>query len=121
MPALASGLDYVDLNFLGRPAIIATAIVHSTAGVALVDPGPGSALATLERELARKGIDFKDVRQLLITHIRLDHAGSTGAIVERYPHIDVFVRERGAPHMADPSKLLSSAGRLYGQDMDRLW
>ena len=121
MPALASGLDYVDLNFLGRPAIIATAIVHSTAGVALVDPGPGSTLATLEQELARKGIGFKDVRQLLITHIHLDHAGSTGAIVERYPHIDVFVHERGAPHMVDPSKLLSSAGRLYGQDMDRLW
>jgi glyoxylase-like metal-dependent hydrolase (beta-lactamase superfamily II) len=121
VPVLATGLDYVDLNFLGRPAIIATAIVHSTAGVALVDPGPGSTLATLEQELARKGIDFKDVRQLLITHIHLDHAGSTGAIVERYPHIDVFVHERGARHMVDPSKLLSSAGRLYGQDMDRLW
>jgi glyoxylase-like metal-dependent hydrolase (beta-lactamase superfamily II) len=121
MPALASGLDYVDLNFLGRPAIIATAILHSTAGVALVDPGPGSTLATLEQELGRKGVAFADVRQLLITHIHLDHAGSTGAIVERYPHIEVFVHERGAPHMIDPSKLLISAGRLYGQDMDRLW
>ena len=121
MPVLASGIDYVDLNFLGRPAIIATAILHSTAGVALVDPGPGSTLAHLEQELTRKGIGFKDVRQLLITHIHLDHAGSTGAIVERFPHIDVFVHERGAPHMIDPSKLLSSAGRLYGQDMDRLW
>jgi glyoxylase-like metal-dependent hydrolase (beta-lactamase superfamily II) len=121
MPALAPGIDYIDLNFLGRPAIIATAILHGTAGVALVDPGPGSTLATLEQELAKKGIGFADVRQLLITHIHLDHAGSTGAIVERYPHIDVFVHERGAPHMIDPSKLLSSAGRLYGQDMDRLW
>lgn len=121
MPALASGIDYVDLNFLGRPAIIATAILHGSSGIALVDPGPGSTLATLEGELRKKGITFKDVRQLLITHIHLDHAGSTGAIVERYPHIEVFVHERGAPHMVDPSKLLSSAGRLYGQDMDRLW
>ena len=121
MPALASGIDYVDLNFLGRPAIIATAILHSTAGVALVDPGPGSTLATLEQELATKGIRLDDVRQLLVTHIHLDHAGSTGAIVERHPSIEVFVHERGAPHMVDPSKLLSSAGRLYGQDMDRLW
>ena len=121
MSALASGLDYVDLNFLGRPAIIATGILHGAAGVALVDPGPATTLPTLEQELGRKGITFRDVRQLLITHIHLDHAGATGTIVERHPHIDVFVHERGAPHMIDPSKLLNSAGRLYGQDMDRLW
>jgi glyoxylase-like metal-dependent hydrolase (beta-lactamase superfamily II) len=121
MPALASGLDYVDLDFLGRPAIIATAILHGAAGVALVDPGPATTLETLERELEKKGIDFGDVRQLLLTHIHLDHAGATGAILERHPHMDVYVHERGAPHMIDPSKLLSSAGRLYGQDMDRLW
>jgi glyoxylase-like metal-dependent hydrolase (beta-lactamase superfamily II) len=57
----------------------------------------------------------------LITHIHLDHAGATGTIVERHPHIDVFVHERGAPHLIDPSKLLRSAGRLYGPEMDRLW
>ena len=121
MPVLASGLDFIDLNFLGRPAIIATAILHGAAGVALVDPGPASTLPTLEHELTKKGIAFRDVRQLLITHIHLDHAGATGTIVERHPHIEVFVQERGAPHIVDPSKLLSSAGRLYGQDMDRLW
>ena len=121
MPPLASGLDFIDLDFLGRPSIIATAIVHGPGGVALVDPGPTRTLTTLEQELAKKGITFNDVRQLLITHIHLDHAGATGSILERHPHIDVFVHERGAPHMVDPSKLLSSAGRLYGQDMDRLW
>ena len=121
MPALASGLDFIDLDFLGRPSIIATAIVHGPGGVALVDPGPARTLTTLEHELAKKGITFNDVRQLLLTHIHLDHAGATGTILERHPHIDVFVHERGAPHMVDPSKLLSSAGRLYGQDMDRLW
>lgn len=121
MPALASGLDFIDLNFLGRPSIIATGILHGSAGVALVDPGPSSTLSTLERELGAKGIGFRDVRQLLITHIHLDHAGATGAIVERFPHIEVFVHERGAPHMVDPAKLLASAGRLYAQDMDRLW
>jgi glyoxylase-like metal-dependent hydrolase (beta-lactamase superfamily II) len=121
MPALASGIDYVDLNFLGRPAIIATGILHGTAGIALVDPGPATTLPTLKQQLSKKGITFDDVRQLLITHIHLDHAGATGTIVERHPHIEVFVHERGAPHMVDPSKLLSSAGRLYGQDMDRLW
>src|SRR5215212_1218135 len=121
MPPLASGLDYVDLNFLGRPEIIATAILHGTAGVALVDPGPTTALDHLTTSLTRKGIRFEDVRQILVTHIHLDHAGAVGSIVEKYPHIEVVVHGRGAPHMANPEKLIASAGRLYGQDMDRLW
>jgi glyoxylase-like metal-dependent hydrolase (beta-lactamase superfamily II) len=121
MPVLASGLDYVDLNFLGRPNIIATAILHGPAGVALIDPGPATTLTNLTRELEKKGIRFGDVRQILVTHIHLDHSGVTGTIVEKHPHLEVFVHERGGPHLVDPAKLLSSAGRLYGQDMDRLW
>jgi glyoxylase-like metal-dependent hydrolase (beta-lactamase superfamily II) len=121
MPVLASGLDYVDLHFRGRPQIIATAILHGPAGVALVDPGPGTTLETLTSALQTKGITFGDVRQLLITHIHLDHAGATGSIVEKHPHIEVLVHAKGARHLADPTKLLASAGRLYGQDMDRLW
>jgi glyoxylase-like metal-dependent hydrolase (beta-lactamase superfamily II) len=121
MPALASGLDYVDLHFLGRPEIIATAVLHGSAGVALLDPGPTTTLTTLAQALEKKGIGFRDVQQILLTHIHLDHAGATGAILETYPHIEVLVHRRGAPHLVDPAKLVSSAGRLYGQDMDRLW
>src|SRR3954471_9755299 len=114
MPALASGLDYVDLTFLGRPEIVATAILHGAAGVALVDPGPTTTIPNLTTALSRKGIRFEDVRQILVTHIHLDHSGGAGSIVEKYPHIEVVVHERGAAHLADPAKLLSSAGRLYG-------
>jgi len=121
MPPLASGLDYIDLNFLGRPEIIATAILHGTAGVALVDPGPSTTLAHLTTSLTRKGIRFEDVRQILITHIHLDHAGGVGSILAKFPHIEVVVHQRGAPHLVDPSKLVASAGRIYQQDMERLW
>jgi glyoxylase-like metal-dependent hydrolase (beta-lactamase superfamily II) len=121
MSTLASGLDYVDLNFLGYPEIIATAILQSAAGVALIDPGPSTTLDTLRAALRRKGIGVADVRQLLLTHIHLDHAGVTGTLVRENPAIEVFVHERGAPHMTDPSKLIASAGRLYGADMERLW
>jgi glyoxylase-like metal-dependent hydrolase (beta-lactamase superfamily II) len=61
------------------------------------------------------------VRQILVTHIHLDHSGAVGSIVATHPHIRVIVHGRGAPHLVDPSKLVASAGRLYGQDMDRLW
>jgi glyoxylase-like metal-dependent hydrolase (beta-lactamase superfamily II) len=121
MQTLAAGLDYVDLNFLGAPEVIATAVLHGASGVALIDPGPSTTHNTLTAALQRKGIGIGDVRQILLTHIHLDHAGVTGALVRENPAIEVCVHERGAPHMIDPSKLLASAGRLYGADMDRLW
>ena len=121
MTPLSPGIDYVDVNFLGFPNIIATAVLHGPGGVALVDPGPSTSLANLQSALERGGIRMSDVRHILLTHIHLDHAGAAGTIVQAHPHIDVFVHERGAPHLVDPSKLLTSASRLYGQDMDRLW
>jgi glyoxylase-like metal-dependent hydrolase (beta-lactamase superfamily II) len=121
MISLASGIGYVDLNFLGHPDIIATAVLHGPGGVALIDPGPSTSLQTLRSALERGGIRMADVRQVLLTHIHLDHAGCTGTLVKENPSIEVLVHERGATHLADPAKLLSSATRLYGQDMDRLW
>lgn len=75
----------------------------------------------LERELVRQGIRTADVTHILLTHIHLDHAGATGTLLERHPQIRVVVHERGAPHLVDPSRLLDSATRLYGAEMDRLW
>jgi glyoxylase-like metal-dependent hydrolase (beta-lactamase superfamily II) len=121
MFSLAAGLGYVDLNFLGVPEIIATAVLHGASGVALIDPGPSTTLDNLKASLQRRNISVADVRQVLLTHIHLDHAGVTGTLVRENPAIDVFVHERGAPHLIDPTKLLASAGRLYGADMERLW
>lgn len=115
------GRDYVDLHFLGLPGIIATAVLEYDDGVALIDPGPSTTLGTLEGELAAAGIAMTDVRQVLLTHIHLDHAGATGTLVRVHPDIEVFVHERGVPHLIDPAKLLASASRLYGPDMERLW
>jgi glyoxylase-like metal-dependent hydrolase (beta-lactamase superfamily II) len=121
MTILASGLDYVDLNFLGIPEIIATAILQDASGVALIDPGPSTTLETLRSALNRKGIAINDVRQVLLTHIHLDHAGAVGTLVRENPAIEVFVHERGARHLIEPAKLMASATRLYGADMERLW
>lgn len=121
MTTLASGLDYIDLEFLGHPGVIATAVVHDATGVSLIDPGPSTALPRLRAALASKGMSVADVRQVLLTHIHLDHAGATGSLVDENPRIEVLVHERGAPHLIDPTKLLASATRLYQQDMGRLW
>jgi glyoxylase-like metal-dependent hydrolase (beta-lactamase superfamily II) len=66
-------------------------------------------------------LDGIEPRALLLTHIHLDHAGATGVLVRRFPRLTVYVHERGAPHLVDPSKLLKSATRLYGENMEHLW
>jgi glyoxylase-like metal-dependent hydrolase (beta-lactamase superfamily II) len=64
---------------------------------------------------------MQDVTALVLTHIHLDHAGAVGPLVREHPRLRVYVHERGAPHMSDPSKLVASASLLYGDAMDRLW
>ncbi|MDX6650779.1 MAG: hypothetical protein QOJ97_2730 [Solirubrobacteraceae bacterium] len=102
----------IDVRNLGRERVICCWQV----GDLLIDPGPESSLDTLVDALGGEA-----PRALLLTHIHLDHAGATGAIVRRWPHVEVYVHERGARHLADPSKLLASAGRLYGDRMQELW
>lgn len=82
----------------------------------LIDPGPESSLQALLDELGERR-----PRALLLTHVHLDHAGATGALVRQWPELEVYVHEIGAPHLADPSKLLGSAERLYGDRMEELW
>jgi glyoxylase-like metal-dependent hydrolase (beta-lactamase superfamily II) len=102
----------IDVMHLGRPHVIGCWEVDG----ALVDPGPQSSMETL---LA--AIGDEQPRALLLTHIHLDHAAASGALVRRWPELEVYVHERGAPHLIDPSKLLASAERLYGDQMERLW
>ena len=116
-----STTDYIDLNFRGSQRVIATAVLAGPDGLVLIDPGPTSCLAALEAGLRDRGHTLRDVRSLLLTHIHLDHAGAAGTIVERVPAVRVHVHERGAPHMVDPERLLASATRLYGNQMDTLW
>lgn len=121
MQTLTAGLSYIDLGFLGRRHAIATAVIQGASGVALIDPGPSTCLANLEAGLQVGGIALDDVSEILLTHIHLDHAGVTGTILRRHPDITVVVHQRGAPHVMAPEKLVESARRLWGADMDRLW
>jgi glyoxylase-like metal-dependent hydrolase (beta-lactamase superfamily II) len=121
LTTLAPDIAYGDLNFSGRPRIIATMLLFGRDGVAIVDPGPASSLPALRALLELGGASVADISALLLTHIHLDHAGATGSLLAENPKIQVFVHESGAKHLVDPSKLLASAGRLYGDAMERLW
>lgn len=82
----------------------------------LIDCGPASCL---DRLLAALG--GEQPRALLLTHIHLDHAGAAGALARLWPELTVYVHERGARHLASPERLIASASRLYGDEMDTLW
>ncbi|MHB1837468.1 MAG: MBL fold metallo-hydrolase, partial [Solirubrobacteraceae bacterium] len=112
MSQSAGPMRVIDLQHLGRARVIGCWQI----GDVLVDPGPGSCLPALLEALG----DLRP-RALLLTHIHFDHAGVSGALVARWPDLRVYVHERGAPHLVDPSRLYESARRLYGDDMERLW
>ncbi|MEW5988638.1 MAG: MBL fold metallo-hydrolase [Chloroflexota bacterium] len=109
----------LDLNFQDTPRAIASYLVIGPGGPVLVETGPGSTLPTLLWRLAERGYTPADIHHLLVTHIHLDHAGAAGWWAQQ--GTQVYVHHVGAPHLIDPSRLLSSAGRIYGDQMDKLW
>ena len=121
MENIAPKTTLLDVEYLGNPKVIAACLIEGEGSVALVDPGPTSALPTLRKKLDQLGLGVAGLDTILLTHIHLDHAGATGTLVRENPRIRVYVHERGAPHMVNPSRLLASAERLYGAEMDRLW
>ena len=87
----------------------------------MVDPGPSSTLGALEAGLARHGVPVEELRHVLLTHVHLDHAGAAGHLAARAPRATVRLHEEGAPHLADPARLVASTRRTFGDAHDRLW
>jgi glyoxylase-like metal-dependent hydrolase (beta-lactamase superfamily II) len=117
---LPADAQLIDLLHLGQPNVIGAYLLLGDQP-ALIDPGPASTIDTIEAGLTAHGLALADIQAILLTHIHLDHAGATGTLLRRYPHIQVYVHTRGAPHMIAPEKLIHSATRLYGDAMQRLW
>jgi glyoxylase-like metal-dependent hydrolase (beta-lactamase superfamily II) len=112
-------IHVIDLHFQGLPHTIAAYLVEGPSGVALVETGPRSTLPQLQQGLAELGYQPADIRHILVTHIHLDHAGCAGWWAQQGAR--VYVHHVGAPHLIEPSKLLKSASRIYGERMDSLW
>jgi glyoxylase-like metal-dependent hydrolase (beta-lactamase superfamily II) len=83
---------------------------------ALIETGPTTSLEAVTEGLTSIGLEPDDLRHIVVTHIHLDHAGGVGRLATRFSRANVWVHERGAPHLADPTKLVASAARLYGEE-----
>jgi glyoxylase-like metal-dependent hydrolase (beta-lactamase superfamily II) len=103
--------EIIDLRYGGRSGALGAWL----AGETLIDCGPSACVQELIA-----GLGERRPRQLLLTHIHFDHAGAAGALVERWPDLDVYVHPRGAPHLIDPSRLVKSARRVFGERFDSL-
>jgi glyoxylase-like metal-dependent hydrolase (beta-lactamase superfamily II) len=113
--------DPLDLLHLGHERVIGCYLLDTEDGPALFDCGPASCFPTLKERLRERGLGLADVRHLLLSHIHLDHAGAAGVLVREHPGLQVHVSEVGAPHVVDPAKLIASASRLYGDQLEPLW
>ncbi|HXH87289.1 MAG TPA: MBL fold metallo-hydrolase [Gaiellaceae bacterium] len=111
----------IDLLHAGAEKTVGSYLLDTSEGLALFDCGPASCLPALRARLAGRGLELGDVRNLLLSHIHLDHAGAAGTLVRENPALTVWVSEVGAPHLVDPSRLERSARRLYGEAFDELW
>ena len=109
----------IDLHFQDTKQAIASYLIPYQGGGILVESGPGSTQQTLEKTLQDHGYDLKDITDVLLTHIHLDHAGAAGWLASHGARI--HVHHIGAPHMIDPDRLLTSAERIYGNRMEELW
>jgi glyoxylase-like metal-dependent hydrolase (beta-lactamase superfamily II) len=88
----------------------------------LIESGPAADGPTIEAALEALGIGPADLAHVIVTHIHVDHAGGAGALLETYPRATVWVHERGARHLVDPTRLVASTARTYGEDrMRRLY
>ncbi|HLJ67352.1 MAG TPA: MBL fold metallo-hydrolase [Chloroflexota bacterium] len=116
-----AGLTLIDLGFQRLPGVIASYLVESAGERALLEVGPTSTIETLLAGLTQSGVQPESISKVLVTHIHLDHAGAAGTFLRRFPRAHLYVHAAGLPHLVDPSRLLASATRIYGEMMDVLW
>ncbi|MHB8438996.1 MAG: MBL fold metallo-hydrolase [Acidimicrobiales bacterium] len=117
---IAPGVIEIDTLLGGWQQVTAGYLVTGSAPV-LVETGSQSSVATLLAALESLGVGAADLAGVAVTHIHLDHAGGVGDVARAFPNATVYVHEKGARHLADPTKLVDSAARVYGTLLDSLY
>jgi glyoxylase-like metal-dependent hydrolase (beta-lactamase superfamily II) len=113
--AAATGLTGIDTRMAGRTKVTSAYLVAAHQP-ALIETGPTTSTEAVVAGLESLGMGPDDLAHVVVTHIHLDHAGGVGRLADRFPAATVWVHQRGAPHLADPTKLVASAARVYGEE-----
>lgn len=110
--------DTIDTKMHGYEGLTAAYLI-SGRQTALIETGPKSTVDNVLKGLEAVGVDSLD--WIVVTHIHLDHSGAAGTLAARFPEAKVAVHPMGAQHLVDPSKLWTSAARIYGDRMEAMW
>jgi len=117
---IAPGVIELDTLLGGWHRVTAGYLIEGPAPV-LVETGSQSSVPVLLATLDRLGVSAGELAGVAVTHIHLDHAGGVGDVARAFPEATVYVHEKGARHLADPERLVSSAARVYGPLLDSLY
>ncbi|MDA8360103.1 MAG: MBL fold metallo-hydrolase [Actinomycetota bacterium] len=118
--AIAPGVIEIDTLLGGWQRVTAGYLIEGPAPV-LVETGSQSSVPVLLGALEELGLGRHDLSGVVVTHIHLDHAGGVGDVAQAFPDAKVYVHEKGARHLADPTRLVSSAALVYGSLLDSLY
>jgi glyoxylase-like metal-dependent hydrolase (beta-lactamase superfamily II) len=118
--SIGAGVLQIDTLLGGWERVTAAYLVEGPSPV-LVETGSRSSLPSLMAELEELGVGASDLAGVILTHIHLDHAGGVGDVARSFPGATVYVHPAGARHLADPTRLVSSAARVYGNLLDGLY
>ncbi len=117
---LAPGVIEIDTLLGGWERVTAGYLIEGDAPV-LVETGSQSSVPALLAALAELNVDPDALAGVAVTHIHLDHAGGVGDVARAFPKATVYVHEKGARHLADPTRLVNSAEQVYGELLDSLY
>ena len=117
---IAPGVLEIDTLLGGWHRVTAGYLIEGPTPV-LVETGSQSSVPVLLEALADLGMGAGDLAGVVVTHIHLDHAGGVGDVARAFPSATVYVHEKGARHLADPTRLVESAARVYGPLLDSLY
>ncbi len=117
---IAEGVIELDTLLGGWERVTAGYLIEGDAPV-LVETGSQSSVPALLDHLGRLGLGADDLAGVVVTHIHLDHAGGVGDVARAFPKATVYVHPLGARHLADPTRLVDSAARVYGPLLDSLY
>jgi glyoxylase-like metal-dependent hydrolase (beta-lactamase superfamily II) len=110
----------IDTQMAGYPGITAGYLIRGSRPC-LVETGTAPSAPVVQAALSSLGVGPEDLASVVVTHIHLDHAGGAGDIAGMYPAAEIVVHQRGARHLADPSRLMASARAVYGSALERLF
>jgi glyoxylase-like metal-dependent hydrolase (beta-lactamase superfamily II) len=110
----------IDTRMAGYEGITAGYLIRGDRPC-LVETGTAPSAPVVAEALASLGIGAGDLATVVVTHIHLDHAGGAGDIAAMFPSAQIVVHQRGARHLADPSRLMASARLVYGDALERFF